>query len=35
MPVISRDELRTRIGEVPRVLLGHLPTPRRSSFVGG
>lgn len=40
MPVISRDELRTRIGEVPRVLLGHLPTPmdfcgRLTEAIGG
>ena len=25
--IISRDELRARISEVPRVSLGHLPTP--------
>lgn len=40
MPVISRDELRTRIGGVPRVLLGHLPTPmdfcgRLTEAIGG
>ena len=40
MAVISRDELRARIGEVPRVSLGHLPTPlefceRLTEAVGG
>ncbi len=40
MPVVSRDELRARIGEVPRVSLGHLPTPmdfcgRLTAVLGG
>ena len=29
MAVISCDELRARIGKVPRVSLGHLPTAAR------
>lgn len=38
--MISRDELRARIGEVPRVSLGHLPTPmdfcgRLTAAIGG
>ena len=38
--MISRDELRARIGEVPRVSLGHLPTPmdfcgRLTAALGG
>ncbi len=40
IPAISRDELSARIGKVPRVLLGHLPTPlefckRLTESVGG
>ncbi len=40
MAVISRDELRARIEKVPRVSLGHLPTPlefceRLTEAVGG